>query len=177
MADKINFTKVLLLKRRFWTRMGVLARALIKKDMRKGILQNTISDIPPLPYSTKSKYKDYKDNYMNRFGRGKNKVGKGKKLKAYAGQSVKSNETNNPNMLLTGSLIDGLRVIKTTAISATLSYMSKDAKRLAGNEALSRWIRGLREKNQTKLQRMLEIEYEKNLKIWAKKPIIIEVAR
>ena len=78
-------------------------------------------------------------------------------------------------MMLTGDLINGLRVIKTAAIGATLAYLSKDAGKLAGNELLNRWVRGLRERNETKAQKLLEKEYEKNINIWANKPYVIEV--
>lgn len=113
-------------------------------------------------------YAKYKQNYMNRFT-------DGKKLKAYSGRSVRSNNTKSVNMYLTGQTIDGFSYKGSNNHSMTVGYQDKDADKIIGNEALGRFITTLSEENQTKTLKVIEDEFEKNIKDFYRGTIKIKI--
>lgn len=151
---------------KFWKYVGDKIKKWIKNDLKSGKLQGgKESDA----YRSEQ-YKDYKSRYMNR-------KRDGKKLKAYSGVSIRSNETKKVNMILTGQLVGGLHVKRYDNVSVLMSYEDKDEMKLQGNEDLGRDIRNLNEPNQVKVVKEIEKEISKNIKEYCREPIIIKVGR
>jgi len=168
----LDMKQILDIKVGFWTRLGEKIKDWITEDAENGILQNGIHR-----YLSKE-YMKYKANYMNKFGMGKNKIGKGKKLKAVKGQSVVSNRTSSVNMILTGRTFKGLHVATANQNSVTMSYRGKDEDKIIGNEENhDRVITTLNEKNTDKALELYSKEIDKNILAWAKKDIKIYIGR
>jgi hypothetical protein len=100
----------------------------------------------------------------------------GTNLKAYEGQSLKSN-SSTPNMLLTGQTIEGLEYERSTDTSLTMKYKDKDEKKIIYNEEMGRVITTLNEKNIDKTVKLIEDELVKNISDWYKGKIIINVGK
>ena len=100
----------------------------------------------------------------------------GTKLKAYRGRSIVSN-SSTPNMMLTGTTINGLHYVGSTPYSVTLSYNPSDSGKIEGNEKLGRDIRTLNGKNQKKTLALIEDELEKKIKDYEKEVIKIFIGK
>jgi hypothetical protein len=150
----------------FWADIWVTIKNRINRDAKSGILQGeNHSD----NYVSKS-YKKYKNNYMNRFTDRTGK--KGSKLKAYTGQSIKSNKTDKVNMILTGQLFNRLTKSASGAYSVTMDYGKENEMKIEGNEERGRDVRNYNDKNMNELTRKLDSFYQKKFNKGIKNIII-----
>lgn len=165
----LNLDKILILKAPFWKQLAVFVKKWILQDMMRGKLQLLTGK----GFYNKQ-YAKYKQNFMNRFT---NRGGKtaGTKLNSYAGQSVRSNKVGSVNMYLTGQTIDGFSYKSSNNHSMTVGYQDKDADKIIGNEALGRFITTLSPENQDKTLKVMEDEFEKNIKDFYRGSIKIKI--
>lgn len=159
----MKLSEIVELKKTIWMKAPNLVQKLIRKDMIAGKVQGK-----QRKYKSKS-YKKYKANNMRRFT-------DGKRLKSYVGVSIRSANIGDVNMYLTGQTIDGLHTHSIQKDGATLSYASKDANKVLGNENLGSDIRTLNDKNQKTVQSWLEKEHDKLIKNFYKTPIEINIS-
>lgn len=157
----LSKSRVLILKRQTWQQLGVMIKKWIWNDMRNGQVQE-YEGSRAMQYS--QDYAKYKRNNFRRFT-------DGKRLKGFLGKAVTSGQVNTVNMLATGELIKGLRVVKTRPDGVTLAYALKDRMKIKGNELLGRSVRTLNDENREKAVKYLAKQYERNLREWAKKPV------
>ena len=182
--SNLQLDRVLKLKKTFWEQLSVYIKKWILQDMIKGVCQAYTGGTGYLSAT----YLKYKANYMKRFTTRTYKKGTkhisagttttaGTKLKAYEGISIRSNNTSQVNMLLTGQTIEGLEYKSSTDTSLKMSYKDKDEKKIIGNEDLGRFITTLNEENQTKAVKMIEDELMKNIKNWERGRIRLVVGK
>lgn len=160
--DKLNST--------FWKELGTYIAKWVREDMSKGVFQNGKSNLRYLS----RQYVNYKRNNMRRFTVGEGKIftdkagyffgktyftnkkakfnkkkgfGTGKRLKAYYGKSISSNETSFVNMELTGKLKKGLRPKKADKFSVTMGFDESDRGKIIGNQRYGRELIGLNDQN------------------------------
>lgn len=173
----LNMQRIIQIKRPFWEDLAIKIKLWILEDMIAGFCQAYTGASSYLS----AKYVKYKNNYMNRFTTRHYKDGtvtnKGTKLKAYSGQSVKSNKTQKVNMYLTGQTIDGLEYKRSTPTSLTMSYKEKDEMKIKGNEDLGRHITTLTDANQDKVLMRIEDELEKNIKEFYRGTIKVTIGK
>ncbi len=130
--------------------LGYYAIKLIRNDMKKGIFQN---DTKNHKYS--KTYAKYKKNDMRKFGRGKDKKGRGERLKQYKGVSITSHETKFVNLILTGSLMRNITA-QDLNNGVRINFAGKDTGKILGAQELDRDIVQLREENQEKVTKLAE---------------------
>jgi len=140
----------------------------IKEDALQGIFQNNVQNS-----QLREPYKSYKANWMQRKTVGakkkpakytaKNPSGTGKRLKAYAGVSIKSNESRFSNMYLTGQTLDSITqsIINAGGVNTgfILSFNPRDTGKILGNrDKHGRDLVNIREKNLDFIQAEIEKE-------------------
>ena len=144
---------------------------LIERDAKAGKTQE-LAGGRTSPYKSES-YKKYKRNYMKRFT---DRTGaKGTKLKAYAGQSIVSNETGIKNYTLTGQMFKGLHIQNPKVNEITVSYLSKDTGKILGAREANDTLVGLNNKNIEIIGGMIIKKYNKKLDKWAKKDLNLTI--
>lgn len=164
--DKLNST--------FWKELGTYIAKWVREDMSKGVFQNGKSNLRYLSRQYvnykrndmrrftvgKALKRTYvfdiagdvrnKDLYFwnKKAGFSKKKgFGTGKRLKAYYGKSISSNETSFVNMELTGKLKKGLRPKKADKFSVTMGFDESDRGKIIGNQRYGRELIGLNDQN------------------------------
>lgn len=162
---QIKPSRILQLQHKTWRQLGEMVKKWIWADMRKGYVQEYTTGGS---YQYSRDYAKYKANNFRRFT-------DGKRLKNFIGRAITSNRTSSVNMLATGDTIKGLKVIRTSKDKVTLSYDTKDEKKIIGNEALGRSIRTLNDENQEKAIKYLEKQFDKNIKDWYRDPVRIKL--
>lgn len=170
----------------------------IKADALQGIFQNDVSNSP-----LSKQYAKYKANYMQRRTEGKGETfsdkegyffgttffrnrkakytekkpsGTGKRLAAYKGVSIKSNESRFSNMYLTGQTLDSLSPEKITEYGFILAFNPRDAGKIIGNRRKrNRDLVDIREKNLEYLQTEIEKELGRNIDKFTSENISINI--
>ena len=92
----------------------------------------------------------------------KNPTGTGKRLKAYAAQSLESNDVSKVTMVLTGNTLNGLHYKESDKNSVTLAFNPSDGMKVKGNKEKNGYdIWGLRTANVLKVKQRIIAEYKK----------------
>jgi len=186
----MNIVDGLKLTKEFWTDIGQFAINRIIEDARNGIFQ-TESGKSNKDYYNKQ-YAKYKMNAFRRFRskyKGRtiiaSKLKKSAKggyenantnLKALRGKTVRNTNTDVVNMELTGETFDGFSVKHSDEVSVTVGFLTKDSKKIIGNEEkYNRKLTGLNPANIELIKNAIVQELEKNLEKVFNEDIVIRV--
>mgnify|MGYP003112305529 FL=1 len=134
---------------------GEKAKSLIIEDADNGIFQNNQKK---LSYS--EPYATLKQGSMRRSGRGLKKKGKGTRFKAFKGKSLNT-ETAFVNMRLTGQT---LRRIAVKTIKDGFKLVFANGGIVEGNANRGYVLDDLRDENYLKIEKMLGIQLDRNIK-------------
>lgn len=170
------------LPKSLWNRIGAYAVGRIREDASSGIFQN---DKKNLNYKSES-YERYKQNSMERFGIGPNKVRAGTKLgspyvtKKGVDKKFKNSfqgigtdtETSFVNMKLKGETLRRISW-KAGADSVTLKYANGEI--VQGNSKRGYELYDLRQQNVDKIADMIGKELDKNSIKYTKKDVTIKI--
>lgn len=154
--------------------IGLKEKEIIRRDSLKGISQDTTGS--KFGAYKSASYKKYKAEWMRHrttMNGPKRKHNKGTLLKGVS--SVISNETAFVNMTLTGKMAEGLHIESVKENEVVMSYLSKDAGKIIGNQALGREVVGLNKDNIEIVGDMIFKEMSKNIDDWAREDINITI--
>ncbi len=168
LQKRLNMKQITEIKKSWWMQLGIFVKKWIYKDMLAGKLQGKEVKYKSGKKGGESSYVKYKKKYMRKKD--------GKILKGITAPP-KSKHTANVNMVLTGTLGEGLHPLKATKNGLTMSYAPKDRMKIVGNKEAGDSIKTLNTKNTKKVKTKLEEQYNKNIDAWAKKKIIINVGK
>jgi len=167
----INFDRIVRFSQRFWIKVGSELVKRIRADAGQGKFQ---TDEPHkatyspgyarlkerrFKHATKRRYAvnqggmEYgqKEVFRKKNGR------KGERYSAYKGVSIVSTNTSFVDMTVTGQTLRGLHVKESSNKNVLLSYQTKDAAKIIGNQerGLNRRLVGLNRKNQKVVEEMI----------------------
>lgn len=157
----MKLVNVLRIPKKSWMRIGVKIKGWTYKDAMSGIVQGK-----QRRYKSKA-YKEYKSRGMRR-------KTDGELLKSMKNRNPRSTWTKQVNMMLTGRLFRGLKPIKSTTKSVTMSFNESDSGKVEGALDNGTDILTLNPKRQRNVRTEIINEFDKLIKKYCKKPIIIK---
>lgn len=185
LAETSNIAKLPVLGKAFWKGIGNSVGGvggLVDKDCAKGIMQNGTSKHP-----LSLKYRKYKANDMRRFSDGK-RLGDARqtpdgmityKTRKYPiiGKSLKDIGKSYVTMRLTGESVAGLKPVKSTKDSVTMSF-TRGSEKVLGNAVRHNYdIIGLNKKNIELVRQQIIKKFRENKVKFLNKDIKIGVTK
>ena len=168
----LELNKILEFSRTFWNECAKLTKQWIRDDALKGKFQDGKSGAQ---YRSAA-YTKYKANDMRKFGRGKEKIGKGDRLKGYEAVSITSKETSFVNLTVTGHLFKNI-TFGAEDKGFYLEYAGKDSMKAIGNRDLGRDVIDISSENQDKILEKILNQLDGNIRDWARKEMKITVTK
>jgi hypothetical protein len=162
----LNFSKNILIP------VGEKLARKVRTDAFNGIFQNETKN---QSYKS-SQYAKYKANSMQKFGRGKAKVGAGEKLKGFYAKSTNT-ESSFVNLHLTNKMMQSLSAnqTKTTNNKLVISFEPEETMKVIGNRDKGYDVTTLNNENQEIVLSDIVRLLDKNIQEWARTKVTIRV--
>ena len=161
---KLNLNKIPVLGKQWWGGLSGFISKWVYQDATVGLFQGKF-DIQKQMYRSEQ-YVKYKANEMRYFGRGKEKKGKGEKIrnKYVDYKSVSTNtQTQFVNMMLTERTINSLAMEDSDDTGVTMAYKPEHTGKILGGKKWGRNLVGLNDKNVRLVKVQMIKEYKDKL--------------